>query len=177
MNDTPLHSIPVAPLTQTGFARFGDVVATDGTAPLEINQGFADRFNDLARIDVEDGNGRASISIFTARARPQPIAIKLMERHPLGSQLFYPLQDASWLVLVCEEPREWKSYRAFLATGQQGVNYAKNIWHHPLLVTGDTERFIVIDRAGPGNNLEELWLDMEQNLQIAMDEKGNGALS
>jgi len=81
----------------------------------------------------------------------------LMERHPLGSQAFIPLQDRPWLVLVAGDAHDVASYRAFTATGKQGVNYARNVWHHPLLVLDDDSRFLIVDRKGPGNNLEELW--------------------
>ena len=57
-----------------------------------------------------------------------------MERHPLGSQIFHPLQDRPWLVVVCADPLDAGSYRAFHATGLQGINYGRNVWHHPLLV-------------------------------------------
>jgi ureidoglycolate lyase len=154
-----MRTIPLEPLTKPAFARFGEVVEVDGAERIGINQGFAERVNGLARIDVAAADGSVNVSLFIAKVRPHPIAIKLMERHPLGSQLFYPLQDAPWLVVVCGEPRDPASYRAFAATGRQGVNYARNVWHHPLLVTADDHRFIVLDRAGPGDNLEECWLD------------------
>jgi len=153
-----MHLITPSPLTKAAFAPFGDVIETDGAAPVEINQGFATRFNGLATIDVASGGAPVNISLFDARPRPHPIEIKLMERHPLGSQLFFPLQDKPWLVLVCGDPHDLGSYRAFATSGRQGVNYAKNIWHHPLLVLGDGERFLVVDRPG-GGNLEEVWLD------------------
>ncbi len=86
----------------------------------------------------------------------------MMERHPLGSQLFQPLQEKDWLLVVCADPHDAGSYRAFRATGRQGVNYARNVWHHPLLVLSDDERFLVVDRgdtgATPASNLEEVWL-------------------
>jgi ureidoglycolate lyase len=151
--------IPVEPLTKNAFSRFGDVIEIDGAERIAINQGFAERVNGLAQIDVAAEHGTVNVSLFTAKARPAPIAVKLMERHPLGTQLFYPLQDNPWLVLVCDDPRAPASYRAFWASGRQGVNYARNVWHHPLLVLADAARFIVVDRAGPGNNLEEMWLD------------------
>ena len=159
--------IEIEPLTKAAFAAFGDVVETDGAVRIGINQGFADRFNDLARVDVTAQGGGAIVSIFTARARPVPIEIKLMERHPLGTQLFLPLQDKPWLVLVCRDPRDRRTYRAFRATGTQGVSYARNVWHHPLLVLSDNERFIIVDRAGPGSNLEEIWLDAADVLHLA----------
>ena len=162
-----MRTITAEPLTKVGFARFGEVVELSGAERIAINQGFAERVNGLARIDVGAEGGSVNISIFTARARPQPIAVTLMERHPLGSQLFYPLQDRSWLVLVCDDPHAPDSYRGFVASGRQGVNYRRNAWHHPLLVNSDDERFIVIDRAGPGGNLEEAHLSAGEALYLA----------
>jgi ureidoglycolate lyase len=162
-----MRTIPLEPLTKAAFARFGEVVELDGAERIGINQGFAERVNGLARIDVAAAGGGINVSLFIAKVRPHPIAIKLMERHPLGSQLFYPLQDAPWLVVVCAEPRDPASYRAFAATGRQGVNYARNVWHHPLLVTADDHRFMVLDRAGPGDNLEECWLDEKESIYVA----------
>ena len=153
-----MHQVIPSPLTKAAFGPFGDVVESDGAEPIEINQGFATRFNRLAGIDVTAGGAPVNISLFDARPRPQPIEIKVMERHPLGSQLFFPLQDKSWLVLVCADPHDLESYRAFIASGRQGVNYARNVWHHPLLVLGEAERFLIVDRPGSGN-LEEVWLD------------------
>jgi ureidoglycolate lyase len=150
--------IAVSDLTPQAFAPFGEVIDARTKAPLDINQGFAQRFDDLAALDVAAEQGTLKVSIFTARARPLPIEIKLMERHPLGSQLFFPLQDEPWLILVCTDPHDAATYRAFSATGQQGVNYARNVWHHPLLVLRHDSRFIIVDRKGPGNNLEEVWL-------------------
>jgi ureidoglycolate lyase len=165
-----MRTIATEPLTRAGFARFGEVVEFAGGERIAINQGFAERVNGLAQIDVGDEGGGVNVSIFTARAHPQPIAVALMERHPLGSQLFYPLQDRPWLVLVCDDPHEPRSFRAFMATGHQGVNYRRNVWHHPLLVTGDGERFIVIDRAGAGRNLEEIHLGTDEVLYLAAQE-------
>ena len=146
-----------APLTREAFAPFGDVIEMEGSASITINQGFAQRFNDLSHVDVAMEGGATNVSLFLGTPRPLPIEIKLMERHPLGSQLFVPLQDRPWLVLVAEDIHDFASYRAFTATGRQGVNYARNVWHHPLLVLDPESRFLIVDRKGPGNNLEEVW--------------------
>lgn len=152
-----MRQLSPVPLTRAAFAPFGDVIESESISPLVINQGFAERFNDLAKIDVEAEGGTVNVSLFRGQPRPLPVAIKLMERHPLGSQLFLPLQDRSWLVLVAADVNDLAGYRAFAATGQQGVNYARNVWHHPLLVFDTDSRFLVIDRKGSGNNLEEVW--------------------
>lgn len=149
--------LPIAPLTRDAFTPFGDVIEMEGSTHFTINQGYAERFNDLANVDVATEGGMTNVSIFLGQPRPQPIEIKLMERHPLGCQIFMPMQDRPWLVLVAEDVHDFASYRAFLATGRQGVNYARNVWHHPLLVFDADSRFLIVDRKGPGNNLEEVW--------------------
>jgi ureidoglycolate lyase len=78
-----------------------------------------------------------------------------------------PLNEKPWLVLVCTDPRVPASYRGFSATGQQGVNYARNIWHHPLLVLTDASPFLVVDRGGAGDNLEEARLAEADWLTLA----------
>lgn len=147
------------PLTREAFRPFGEVIAMEGQAHYTINQGFTERFNDLCNVDVAREGGDTNVSLFLAQPRPEPIAIRLMERHPLGSQAFIPLQDRPWLILVADDVHDAASYRAFNATGQQGINYARNVWHHPLLVHDADSRFLIVDRKGPGNNLEEVWLD------------------
>lgn len=162
-------TLPVMALTKAEFAPFGEVIETDDVTPKLINEGFARRYDDLARIDVASEGGDVNVSLFIGATRPTPIVIRLMERHPLGSQLFIPLNDMPWLLVVCADPRDPSSYRALVASGRQGVNYARNCWHHPLLVAGDASTFAVVDRKGPGNNLEEIWLEEENWLRVVPD--------
>jgi ureidoglycolate lyase len=163
-------TLPIAPLTKAAFAPFGEVIETKNAKPKLINDGFAQRFDGLAQIDVAAEGGVVNISLFSGSLRPSPIRIQVMERHPLGSQLFMPLNEKPWLVVVCIDPRLPASYRAFSASGEQGVNYARNTWHHPLLVLTDASPFLVVDRNGPGGNLEEVrlaeadWLVLAQNV-------------
>ena len=156
------------PLSKGAFAAFGEVIEIDGMQSRSINQGFAERFSDLAHVDVAAEGGKVNVSIVTANPRPAPIAIKLMERHPLGSQIFYPLQGRPWLVLVCADPQNTASFLTFSATGRQGINYARGTWHHPLLVFDAGSRFLAIDRKGPGNNLEEAWLEAGKGLALTV---------
>ncbi len=160
-------TLKIENLTRKNFAPFGDVVDIDGMKAITINQGFARRFDGQAKVDVANEGGLVNVSLFTAQPRAAPIEIALMERHPLGSQLFAPMQARPWLVVVCGDPRDAASYRAFRATGQQGVNYARNVWHHPLLVLDENSFFLVVDRTGPGNNLEEYELSAAERLSVA----------
>ena len=92
--------LTLEPLTKAAFAPFGTVIETEGAPRLPINQGTTTRFDALAAIDAAHGGGSPIISLFRGTRRPDPIAIRLLERHPLGSQAFYPLVDAEWLVVV-----------------------------------------------------------------------------
>ena len=159
-----MPGISIKPLTKTAFAAFGDVVEMEGAPTFTINQGFAERRNGLANVDIVSEGGSTNIGLVVAKPRSFPMTVQLMERHPAGSQIFFPLQDRPWLVLVCTDPRDETSYRAFSATGRQGVNYAKNIWHHPLIVFDRDSRFLVVDRGGPGKNLEEFLLEEAQQI-------------
>lgn len=156
------------PLTKAGFARFGEVIELEGAHHYGINQGFTERFHKLAEADTAAEGGSAIISMFVGEPRPAPIEIKLMERHPLGSQAFYPLQDRDWLVVVADDPLTPQSLYAFTATGQQGVNYARNVWHHPLLVLDPGSRFLIVDRKGPEKNLEEYWFEAGVEISLAL---------
>lgn len=160
----PLHPEPIS---RDAFRPFGDVIDMEGSPSFTINQGFAERFNDLAQVDVALEGGLTNISLFLGQPRPTPIAISLMERHPLGSQIFYPLQDRPWLAVVAEDVNDFASYRAFRLSGRQGVNYARNVWHHPLLVLDPDSRFLIVDRKGPGNNLEEVFFDADFAFSLA----------
>ena len=148
-------TIKPQPLTREAFAPFGDVIQIEGSDQFEINSGYTTRVHDLIDIQLGGENARAQFSFFLGR--PRPLEIKMLEKHPLGSQAFYPIEDQRWLVVVASAP-EPESVCAFWATGKQGVNYHSNVWHHPLLVI-EPQQFVIIDRGGDGHNCDETELD------------------
>lgn len=93
----------------------------------------------------------------------------MMERHPLGSQAFIPLDDRPYLVVVAPAgDLDESKIRAFVTRGWQGVNYAKGVWHHPLLALGKVSDYIVVDRGGgEGHNLNEQ--DLKESLWLTED--------
>jgi ureidoglycolate lyase len=151
------------PLTAEVFAPFGDVIQTAGRPPRVINEGTCERFDDLASVDVLANGGRPLMSIFKAAPRPLPFEVRVLERHPLSSQAFYPLDGVPFLVVVADDGdagTPWSNrIRAFRAAGDQGVSYRRNTWHHPLLAIGQTSHFLVVDRGGPGDNCDEVAVD------------------
>jgi ureidoglycolate lyase len=150
------YEIAVRPLTSEAFSPFGEVIEVDECRAVSINDGFATRYHDLAGVDVQEENGRALISIFRGRPRPLPIRIDMMERHPLSSQAFMPLQRQPFVVVVAPPGglTGVRDLQAFITNGGQGVNYARGVWHFPLLVLKEEQDFLVIDRGGDGSNCD-----------------------
>jgi ureidoglycolate lyase len=146
------RTLPVEPLTAAAFAPFGDVIAADAArTTYAVNDGTSQRFHALGRVD-SDG-GATVLSIFRAQPRALPFEVRLLERHPRGSQAFVPLSGAPYLVVVSEDPAQ--PPRAFLARGDQGVNFRRGTWHHPLLALERESDFLVVDREGEDDNCDE----------------------
>lgn len=156
-------SLKPAPLTVAAFAPYGDVIAVDtAREKREINYGYTQRFHDLARLDLTAAGGAPLVSLFRSAPLPRPIAVKVMERHPLSSQAFFPLDDRPYLVVVAARGEfRVENLRAFLAAPRQGVNYHAGVWHHFSLALDAPSEFLVIDRGGSEKNCDEIFLDAE----------------
>jgi ureidoglycolate lyase len=146
------HWLTVEPLEARAFSPFGDVIEPGRAGKHRtINEGFAERFDDLARLDTGRQGGRPVLSVFRARPRALPLQLRLVERHLLGSQSFVPLLQQRFLVVVAPAgPSPTPAHlRCFMASPGQGVNYAAGTWHHPLIALDAGGDFLVIDRGGP----------------------------
>ena len=143
------------PLSREAFAPFGDVIDVSHPNRFEINDGFTTRVHDLFRPEVLGAGARLLVNFFLGR--PRPLEAARLERHPLGSQAFVPIDQHDWWVVVATTPHV-AHVRVFRVRGCQGVNYRAGTWHHPLLVD-EPQRFLVIDRDGEGSNLEEADLE------------------
>jgi len=150
-----MPEIRTEPLNPAAFAPFGDVLDAAGTPDRLINAGLCGRFHDRARLDFGEG-GRAGISIFSAEPRTLPYWLALLERHPLGSQAFIPMSLNPFLVIVAPDAGGAPGIpRAFLTAPGQGVNLLRGTWHGVLTPLAAPGLFAVIDRIGPGDNLQE----------------------
>lgn len=157
-------------LTADAFAEFGEVIEASGTPDL-INDGTAQQFADLATIDVAAGGGRSHLSIYRSTPRELPLPIRMLERHPLSSQLFMPLSGQAFLMVVAPAGRnpEPSALRAFVTNGRQGINYRRGTWHHPLIALASACDFLVVDREGEGRNCDEFPFD---NVRIVLQPPG-----
>lgn len=175
--EVPGLQIMAEPLSAAGFAPFGDVIEAgvavndraDSAPAYTINAGSATRWDDVARIEVAEGGGRLRVSVARAAPRALPALVDFLERHPLGSQAFVPMTGTRFLVVVApgEGPPRAADVRAFVAGPGQGINYRRGLWHFPLSALERVSDFLVLDRDGPGENLEILSLDRPLRVRVA----------
>jgi ureidoglycolate lyase len=182
------YKLTPQPLTKEAFAPFGDVVEVpdvkqnekEDSSLIMINGGNTERYDSLAKVGLEAAGSseirgeetHAVISIF--RAQPRPVSkdlamdIEMVERHPFGSQSFHPLSGEEYLVLVADavEKPTPEDLHLFIARADQGINYHKNTWHHPVLGLNKVCDFLVVDRKGGGNNCEEFFFGKDIKIQI-----------
>lgn len=164
--------LTIETLDPATFEPFGEVLDIADAELLMINEGTTERYHALARTQV-DPAGTVIINLFRGQPRQFPYQVHMMERHPLGSQAFYPLDGRPWLVIVAPDENGRPGVpRAFRALGHQGVNYRANVWHHPLMALGETSDFLVVDRDGEGINLEEYSYPVPYSIETPGEPKG-----
>ena len=141
-------------ISRSNFSAYGDLISADDINPMDINAGYAKRFDNLANVDTSNDGGKTVVSIFSALKRTFPMKIDMMEKHPLGSQAFIPMKETTFLSFVAPlgESPEINKIQSFIIPPKTGINYKPGIWHFPLISTEDTN-FLVIDRKGSGENL------------------------
>ncbi len=112
--------VPVQPLTRHSFRPYGDVVEIGDSRHYTINQGLAERYADMAKLDLLEEDGAPNVGIVRAKPRQFPLQVKLMERHPKSSQLFIPLVARPFLVLVAPPARSTGKHHRFQDHGGAG---------------------------------------------------------
>jgi ureidoglycolate lyase len=150
------------PLTRAAFAPFGDVIETRGSPHFAINAGFAERFHDLANIDVAADGGRPLLSILPRPAAPDAAAAHLDGAPPAGQPGLLSARttgtgSSSW------PPDRTLAYRMPCGPSGPAAARASTMPAAPGTIpssclTPDHE-FLVVDRGGDGANLEEVPFD------------------
>lgn len=176
-------SVVAQPLTPDAFAPFGDVVANPhphlhpSSTRLppnahKANQGTALQYRDVSRLQnlydqAPSRTSRPAMSIFAVAETPtaNPIAVRVLERHPFTTQTFTPLASShtsSYLVVVAPSlppsplddglpvPHgaglpggglpDLHRLRAFVAESDQAVTYGAGTWHSPMVALGTPGR-------------------------------------
>ncbi|MHC8509681.1 MAG: ureidoglycolate lyase [Rhodospirillales bacterium] len=151
------RTIKTEPLTREAFAPFGAVLEAEGEPDHMINSGLCGRYHDLARPEAAGADGAVALSVGKSDAASLPLTLTLMERHPLGTQAFVPMNGTRIVVIVAPDAGGAPGTpRAFLSNGAQGVQYKPGCWHGVLAPLSGPADFLIVDRVGgAAPNLEE----------------------
>ena len=76
-------------INKENFSVFGDLITSNDIDPIDINAGYAKRYDNLANINTEKDGGKTIVSIFSALKRSFPMTIDMMEKHPLEVKLLF----------------------------------------------------------------------------------------
>jgi ureidoglycolate lyase len=125
-------------LTSALYARFGDVIAAPLDTPGRIvNQGTARRWDCMTAItNLRGTNASLNVSLFRCASRRDfPVTVGLLEKHPLSTQVFVPMNAGRYLVIVAlgDDTPDLTTLMAFVASGTEGVSYRLGVWHHPMI--------------------------------------------
>ena len=138
-------------LTPAAFASFG--IVKEPPAPGQRDA-----------IEAGLGVNRSDTTVRLSFSHPAPHALPLlateMERHPWSSQTFIPLDVSRWVVMVAPDKHgapDPDGVIAFVATGEQVVNYHIDTWHHPLRVLDRPGRFATLMWTTGVKADDEVW--------------------
>ena len=56
-------------ITKKNFYKFGQLIDTSKKNPININDGYAKRFDNLINVDASKNKGKAIVSIFKAKKK------------------------------------------------------------------------------------------------------------
>ena len=120
--------IPIK-ITRSNFSAYGDLISSYDIKPMDINAGYAKRFDNLANINTSQNEGKTIVSIFSALKRTFPMKIDMMEKHPLGSQAFIPMKETTFLSFVAPQGTfpEISKIQSFIIPPKMGINYKPGV--------------------------------------------------
>ncbi len=158
------------PLSPEAFAPFGAVISADRSdvAGRPANQGTAARQDFLTAItDLRPGRARLNVAAFRCAPRgPSPLRLALLEKHPMSTQVFIPMNAARYVVVVAPgiDRPDLSAARAFVAGPTQGVSYAPGVWHHPMIALDNPTDFtcLVWEDGSADDCVESPFLDGEE---------------
>lgn len=139
-------TLTAEPLDAVAFEGFGRLV--DRPAGKTVNEGRGMRTELGATLDHDAAAAGQSVALYRLDGSPAPVPVAMFERHPRTEQLFAPLDDGAYLVVVAPDGPDGgpdvAQARAFRGRPDQHVVYAKGVWHLPMVALGRPGSFLMM---------------------------------
>eukprot|EP01104_Vermistella_antarctica_P002056 TRINITY_DN12211_c0_g1_i1.p1 TRINITY_DN12211_c0_g1~~TRINITY_DN12211_c0_g1_i1.p1 ORF type:complete len:191 (+),score=36.48 TRINITY_DN12211_c0_g1_i1:44-616(+) len=178
--DISTFTCDAVPLTAEAFAPYGNVIESQNTGDKAANMNTAKRYDHVGKLENLRTSASSNLAIFRCSPNTSnPFQAKLLERHEFSSQLFSPMNAARYLVIVAEpdqtkenKPPNISTFRAFIASGLQGVNYAAGTWHHPMVALDNVTDFtMLVHEDGTAADCEVV--NLEREIAVNLDTAGS----
>jgi len=154
-------AIIARPLTAAAFAPYGQVLEAEGHDPA--------RHDFAARLASARLFARPNLAFMRMRLGTRPVLARALERHPGSSQAFVPMGGTRYLVLVVAKlptgDPDLATITAFVASGEQAINYDMDVWHHPMVPLAGPGAFAML-RWDERDKMDTLWHHLAQPLEI-----------
>ena len=156
-----MKRLKIEPISAEAFAPFGQLLppAPPGAGRQEL----------IEELQNDRATARPRLSIATTEPKALPLTALKMERHVHSSQVFAPLDCASYLVMVAPHGDggmpDFEKIRAFRVPGDTGINYKADTWHHPLSPLERTGRFAILTFVD-GTAADEQFVDLPQPVLV-----------
>jgi ureidoglycolate lyase len=155
--------IKAQPLHEAAFAPFGQVLAYKPGDPV--------RHNFAAKLFSDRPAARPNLRVQRTEPTSLPYVASTIERHRRSSQMFAPISGGSYLVVVFPSAIDGRPLIedgcAFVARGDQAINYNRDTWHHGFLAIGQAGTFLML-RWEDGTSGDEEFLSLPNPIQIAL---------
>jgi ureidoglycolate lyase len=161
------RTLTLEPITDEAFAPFGQLLRSPlpGGPRLELIDGLQNLRS----------SARPRLSLATVTPKSLPLTAVEMERLVHSAQAFVPVDCDSYLVLVAEHGANDRpdpaTLRAFRVPGDVGINYAADIWHHPLSALARDARFVVLTFID-GTDTDEQFVPLPEPVVLQMPADG-----
>jgi ureidoglycolate lyase len=153
--------IRAQPLQEAAFAPFGQVLAYKPGDPA--------RHNFAAELFSDRPAARPNLRVQRTEPISLPYVASMIERHRHSSQMFAPISGGSYLVVVFPAAPDGKPLAdqgcAFVARGDQAINYKCDTWHHGFLALQTPGTFLML-RWEDGTSTDEEFLALPNPIRI-----------
>lgn len=160
-----MRELAAEAIQEAAFAPYGQLLFDPG--PDNRRDYAAQLSNGRPGIDINLGVVRA------LPAKTLPMEVTKLERHPLSSQAFLPLDCDRYLVIAAapqgkDGPPDLSTLRAFIAPGHVGINYNAGIWHGSLTSLDRPSTFALLMYMDGGPRDED-WFTLPEPISLSIE--------
>lgn len=140
-------------ISESAFKKYGYVLDYKNANPQPINNGTCIKYDLKYNLKTLGLEGDYHAKIYISEKMRFPLKIEILERHPKGIQMFYPVNNTPFIVIVAPPSIniDENKIESFFVPEGVGIILNAGSWHHSLLALADNASYLVIENDVNGN--------------------------